>query len=106
MPPMLKVHLEGTKERDLVLAQLAVRGEADFSRVEPVVREILAAVRAEGDAAVARYAEKFDRRRAPAPFVREYPGKQALSRLPAAAREAMELAAARIHAFHLHQKDA
>ncbi len=103
---MLQVHLEGTPELRDALARLSNRGEADFSRVEPVVREILAAVRAEGDAAVHRYAEKFDRRRAPALLLREFPGKQALSRLRAPAREAMELAASRIRAFHGHQKDA
>ena len=59
---MLRLHLEGTDDLVATLASLAARGEADFSRVEPVVREILAAVRAEGDAAVHRYTEKFDRR--------------------------------------------
>ncbi len=103
---MLAVHHEGTKELGDTLARLAVRGEADFSRVEPIVREILAAVRAEGDAAVRRYSSRFDKRSAASLFVREYPGKEALSRLSTPAREAMELAAARIRRFHLHQKDA
>ena len=105
-PLMLKVHVEGTEELATTLKALATRGEADFSRVEPIVREILAAVRAEGDAAVHRYAERFDRRRAPSLLLREFAGKEAHSRLPAPARAAMELAAARIRAFHAHQKDA
>jgi histidinol dehydrogenase len=103
---MLQVHVEGTTELAGTLTRLSNRGEADFSRVEPIVREILAAVRAEGDDAVHRYAEKFDRRRAPSLILRDFPGKAALARIATPAREAMELAAARIRAFHVHQKDA
>ncbi len=103
---MLTVHGEGSEELEATLTRLATRGEADFSRVEPVVREILAAVRAEGDAAVHRYTERFDRRRAPSLCLRDFPGRQALARIAAPARAAMELAAARIRAFHAHQKDA
>jgi histidinol dehydrogenase len=102
---MLPVLLDGTAEFDAALARLEARGEADFARVEPVVREILAAVRAEGDAAVQRYSERFGRR-APRLLVRDYPGAAALARLPAEAREALELAAARIREFHEHERDA
>lgn len=102
---MLPVLLDGTAEFDAALARLEARGEADFARVEPVVREILAAVRAEGDAAVQRYGERFGRR-APRLLVRDYPGAAALARLPAEAREALELAAARIREFHEHERDA
>ena len=103
--PMLATHLDGTPEFDAAMARLESRGEADFERVEPVVREILAAVRAEGDAAVLRYGEKFGPRRAPKLVLREYPGAASLSRVPPDAREALELAASRIRAFHERERD-
>ena len=101
---MLATFVDGAPEFEAALARLEWRGESDFERVEPAVREILAAVRTEGDEAVQRYNERFGRR-APQLIAREYPGSAALARLPADVREAMELAAARIRAFHLHQRD-
>jgi histidinol dehydrogenase len=101
---MLPTLLEGTPEFDAALARLEARGEADFARVEPAVREILAAVKAEGDAAVQRYNARFGRA-APALVVRDYPGAAALARLPAEERGALELAASRIRAFHARQRD-
>lgn len=101
---MLATFVDGAPEFEAALARLEWRGESDFERVEPAVREILAAVRAEGDEAVQRYNERFGRR-APQLIAREYPGAAALARLPADVREAMELAAVRIRAFHQHQRD-
>lgn len=104
---MLAMYLEGTPEFEAGLARLEARGEADFTRVEGTVREILAAVRSEGDEAVLRYGERFGRRApASALLVRDYPGAAALGRLPSSARAALELAAARIRAFHEHERDA
>ncbi len=103
---MLKIHVDGSPGFEEALARVAGRGDEDFSRVEPIVREILAAVRAEGDAAVQRYTERFDRRRARRLFVPDFPGKQALSRISPDARAALETAADRIRRFHEHQKDA
>jgi histidinol dehydrogenase len=102
---MLRVHLDGTPEFDQALSALAARGEADFDRVEPAVREILAAVRSEGDAALLRYIQRFENRAPRQLFVREYGGAAALARLRAEARAALELAAERIRRFHEHQKD-
>jgi histidinol dehydrogenase len=114
---MLVCFLDGTPNFEAALARLESRGEADFTRVEPVVREILTAVRSEGDAAVHRYNARFGRRTAPADegsggdthpplVVRDYPGAAALARLPAEARAALELAASRIRAFHMRERDA
>src|SRR5579864_1133966 len=102
---MLATFVDGTPEFDAALNRLEVRGEADFARVESTVREILGAVRVDGDAAVLRYAEKFGRR-PPRLLVRDYPGAAALARLPSDVREALELAAGRIREFHEHQRDA
>ncbi len=100
----LAIALEGTPGFDATLARLESRGEADFARVEPVVREILGAVRTGGDAAVQRYNERFGRR-APVLVVRDYDGAAALARLPSEASSALKLAATRIRAFHEHQRD-
>jgi histidinol dehydrogenase len=101
---MLATFVEGTADFEQALARLELRGESDFARVEPAVREILAAVRAEGDAAVQRYNERFGRR-SPNLVARDYPGAAALARLPADVRSAMELAATRVRAFHVHERD-
>ncbi len=99
----LRIVQDGTADADAALARLDDRGESDFARVEPAVREILAAVRAEGDAAVLRYAEKFDARR-PDPLHRPtFDGEAALARLPQEAASAMKRAAERIRVFHEKQ---
>jgi len=110
---MLRIVHDGTPAFDAELDRLERRGESDFERVEPAVREILAAVRAEGDTAVLRYAERFDHRR-PDTLVRVTgsaagaamapdDGAAALERLPEHAASAMRLAAERIRAFHARQ---
>ncbi len=100
---LLRIVQDGTPDAARELARLETRGESDFERVEPVVREILAAVRSEGDAAVLRYGEKFDKRRADPLFHASYDGEGALARLPEKARDAMKRAADRIRAFHEKQ---
>jgi histidinol dehydrogenase len=102
---MLATFIDGTREFDAALVRLESRGEADFARVEPVVREILQAVRNEGDAAVQRYNERFGQHAARL-VMRDFPGAASLARLPMEAREALELAAARIRSFHEHGRDA
>jgi histidinol dehydrogenase len=103
---MLATVVDGTPDFEATLARLESRGESDFARVEPAVREILAAVRAEGDAAVQRYNERFGRR-APQLLVsaHDYPGAAALARLPDDVRAAMHLAVTRVRTFHEHQRD-
>jgi histidinol dehydrogenase len=101
---MLATFLEGTRQFESALLRIESRGEADLSRVEPIVREILAAVRSEGDIAVQRYNERFGRK-APRLLIRDYPGPAALARLTPEVREALELAAVRVRSFHEHQRD-
>jgi len=96
----------GTADFRVALERLERRGETDFEKVEPAVREILAAVRAEGDAAVRRYVERFEHRSPASLLLREHDGKAALERLPKDARSALELAAERIASFHQAEKDA
>jgi histidinol dehydrogenase len=97
---MLPTFAIGTPEAEAALGRLEGRGEWMHESVEPVVREIIAAVRAEGDAAVLRYQERFGRR-PPSLLVRDYPGVAALEGLASQDRAALELAANRIRAFHV-----
>jgi len=97
----------GTPAYETALVALGNRGEADFSRVEPVVRTILDEVRREGDAAVLRWIEKVEKREANVErlVLRSYDGAGALSRLPNDARAALEEAADRIATFHRRERD-
>ena len=101
---MLKIVRSSDAAFGEVMLALERRGEADLSSVERVVREVVEDVRARGDAAVLDACERFERRR-PAPLLRTIDGAAALARLERGAREALELAAARIDAFHRRQVD-
>lgn len=105
---MLTRAVYGAPDFDAALARLRVRGETDFAKVEPAVREILEAVRREGDAAVLRFVERFERRTPKAPCIRPLgqDGERALDRLAPEARAALELAAGRISEFHRREKAA
>jgi histidinol dehydrogenase len=85
---------------------LAWEGVSD-DKVNAIVHEILAAVRKRGDAAVLEYTNRFDRMNATAMAELEIPQgrlQQALDALSAEQREALELSAARVRAYHEHQK--
>jgi histidinol dehydrogenase len=97
--------VEGTTEFDALLSRLRRRGEADLARVEPAVREILEAVRTEGDPALARLVERFEARSPTRFLVRDYGGAAALESLDPTVRAALELAAARIRRFHERQRE-
>ncbi|HET9960467.1 MAG TPA: histidinol dehydrogenase [Polyangiaceae bacterium] len=95
----------GTPAYHETLAALARRGESDLTRVEPAVREILSAVQREGDAAVARFVERFEHRRPGPLLVRDYGGAEALASLSSEVRNALELSAVRVRRYHEHQRD-
>jgi len=101
----LRSATQGTAEYDSLLARLARRGESDLDRVEPAVREILAAVRSEGDRGLARYVERFEKRSPSSWLARDYGGEAALRSLPAPVAEALVEAAARIRRYHQKQAD-
>jgi histidinol dehydrogenase len=90
-------------ELEAVVGQLERRGASDLERVEPAVREVLAAVRDEGDAAVMRYVKKFENRAPAGLLLRDYGGAAALAALPPALANALAGAAERIRRFHQHQ---
>jgi len=85
---------------------LAWEGVSD-DKVNATVREILREVKARGDAAVLEYTNRFDRMSAKSIAELEIPKarlQQALSAIPAAQREALELSARRVRAYHERQK--
>ncbi len=103
----LRAVVHGTPDYEALLSALSRRGESDLDRVEPAVREILAAVRSEGDAALARYVERFEKRALPKAWVqRDYGGEAALRSLPSPVAEALVEAAARIRRYHARQAQA
>jgi histidinol dehydrogenase len=88
------------------MGRLAARGTGDLEAVAPAVREILAAVRAEGDAAVRRFVERFERRSPDRLVIEGFDGAAALARLDPDLAAGLRLAAERIERFHRRQWDA
>ena len=88
------------------LKALLAYSAAEDSGVELAVQEILADVRARGDAAVLEYTSRFDGIAARSMDELRVPAAQtraALATLPIRQREALEAAADRIRAFHQRQ---
>jgi histidinol dehydrogenase len=87
--------------------QLLARSQSADPEVEATVRQILEAVRTRGDAALLDFTRKYDRRAAVAAAELEVPHarlRQAADALPAAERQALELAAERIRRYHARQR--
>ena len=87
-------------------ALLAWEGVSDDA-VNTTVREILRDVRRRGDAALVEYTNRFDRMQATGMAELELPREvlhEALERIPAERRAALETAAERIRAYAAHQK--
>lgn len=88
------------------LAQLLAFESAQDPKVESAAREILSAVKSRGDEALLEYTARFDRwtpANAAALEVDRATLQQALQNLPKDIRAALEIAAARIDAYHRHQ---
>lgn len=100
---LFRIVREGTPDFAPLVAGLERRGEADLGSVEPAVREVLSAVRAEGDTAVRRYVSKFEGRDVKALLVADYGGHEALESLPRDVRAALSTAASRIRRYHERQ---
>src|SRR4051794_36681379 len=100
MPHLLPIFVDGTPAFRTALDRLAARGACDLDAVEPAVREIIAAVRRDGDEAVRGFVKRFEKRSPGALVTDASEGGAALARLDPAVREGLELAAARIERFH------
>ena len=96
--------LSGRKAEAFVRA-LEQRGATDLARVERQVRRIVADVRKNGDAALRRYAEKWDGLKAKQPLrVADAELEQAWNAVPAQFKQALETAAANIRQYCEWQK--
>ncbi len=85
---------------------LAFDAEQDDA-IEAATARILQRVRHEGDAALLELTNQFDQVNAPNVAALEIPAeqwKQALTALPSAQRQALEVAAERVRAYHQHQR--
>ena len=92
---------------DVELERLLDWDQTTDPAVESVVRDVIAEVRARGDAAVIDYTQRFDRWSVAAASELEISldrCQQALASLPLSQREALQLAAERIRAYAGHQK--
>lgn len=92
---------------DAALDALLDRAPEADARVVQVVDEIVAKIRADGDAALVDYTQRFDRRSLAAASELEVPKAQwqaAWNAQPADLRAALEAAATRIRAYAEHQK--
>ncbi len=87
--------------------QLLDRAQELDQKVEGVVREVIAAVRNRGDAALVEYTTKFDRWTPASATALEIPRArlaEAAKKIPAAQHAALEQAAARVRAYHERQR--
>jgi histidinol dehydrogenase len=100
---LFRIVERGDVDFEKALRTLERRGQADLESVEPAVREVLGAVRRDGDAAVRSFVTRFEARSVDRLFIEDYAGREALERLEPAAREAMTEAARRIRRYHERQ---
>lgn len=100
---LFRIVEQGDVDFEKALAALERRGEADLESVEPAVREVLGAVRRDGDAAVRSFVTRFEQRSVDRLLIQDYGGRDALEQLEPAARDAMTDAARRIRRYHERQ---
>ena len=106
MPDIARLNTEDSGF-DADLERLLDWEQAADPAVESVVRQIIAEVRARGDAALIEYTKKFDRWQVGDPGEFEVPldaCRQALSAIDRNQHDALELAAERIRDYAAHQK--
>ena len=100
---LLTIARDGTPEFERALARLDRRGEVDLGSVEGAVREVLSAVRRDGDRAVRAYVKRFEDREVKELLLTDYGGKEAFETLATPVREALTEAARRIRRYHERQ---
>src|SRR5690606_14389347 len=83
---LLPMVAAGDPAFDPTLARLERRGDTDLERVELAVREVVRAVRQEGDRALERYVEQFEKRKLETPLLTDYGGEAGLGGPSAEAR--------------------
>jgi histidinol dehydrogenase len=100
---LLQIFRAGSAPFDERLARLERRGDSDLESVEAAVRDVLSSVKKEGDAAVRRFVERFEKRTVKDLLIRDYGGAAALESIAKPVREAMLESAARVRRYHERQ---
>jgi histidinol dehydrogenase len=103
---MLKIVEHGTPEYAERLRALCLRSAEVSPAIEASAREVIAAVRARGDAAVRDLTERFEGRRPDALELPRATWTAMAAEVEPAVRQAISNAAARVRAFHLHERHA
>ena len=106
---MVKLQQLDTQDSDFwaQLENLLAWEASSDTAVQDTVKDILARVKSEGDAAVLEFTNRFDRMNVRSLAELEISldrAQAALANIPAAQREALEAAAMRVRSYHEHQK--
>jgi histidinol dehydrogenase len=101
---MLRIHESSTADYDARLRQLAQRSAAVGDEVDAAARQVIAAVRARGDAAVRELTQRFERRALQALELPRAEWDAMAAKVAAPVRRALEHAAGRIRAFHQRER--
>ena len=102
---MFSIFAPGDPEFSRRLTALSRRGDADLARVEPAVRAILEAVKARGDAAVFELTERFEGRKTTCVRLDDEVWRRDAATVEPEVKDALGRAAARVVAYHAHQRD-
>lgn len=97
------LHANDTGFAEALQKKLSARNE-ETTDVAPVVRDIIATVRAQGDAALLSYTRQFDRVTLTSPRLDAAAMETAHRNCDPAVRDALEIAARRIRAYHETQR--
>jgi histidinol dehydrogenase len=100
---LFQIFRAGSASFDERLSRLERRGDSDLESVEASVREVLSSVKKDGDAAVRRFVERFERRTVKDLLITDYGGAEALEAIAAPVREALLESAARVRRYHERQ---
>ena len=85
-------------------AEILKRPVLDMETLRGTVNEVLMCVKAEGDKAVLKYEERFDKVKLESLAVTEAEMKEAEDKIPVQLKDAILLAQKNIHKFHSAQK--
>ncbi len=100
---MLTIFEKGSEAYTEALGRLSRRGDADLERVENDVREIITKVREQGDRGLMELTERFEGRIQQRIALEGW--AEGARQASAEVRELLERAAARVRAYHEHQRD-
>jgi len=99
----MRIFKIGTVEFETAVKALARRGESDLASVEPDVRAILEGVQRDGDQALRRFVQRFEKRELDQTLLDPAQWHTQTQQVPVTLRKHLEHAADRIRKYHAHQ---